>query len=72
MKSTTDIRSIVRDGGNIIISSSKSTTDIRSIVREAKQAGTQVTITNASKKSTTDLRAIIREYPRGVTLELDI
>jgi len=71
MKSTTDIRAIVREGGNVIISSSKSTTDIRAIVREAKQAGTQVTITNASKKSTTDLKAIVREFPKGVTLELD-
>jgi hypothetical protein len=71
MKSTSDIRSIIRDGANIKLSSSKSTSDLRAIVREAKTANTHVTISGASNKSTSDLRAIAREYQGGVTLELD-
>jgi len=71
MKSTSDIRAIVRDGANIKLTASKSTSDLRAIVREAKDANTHVTISNAGNKSTSDLRAIAREYPNGVTLELD-
>ena len=71
MKSTSDIRAIIRDGANIKLSASKSTSDLRAIVREAKSANTQITISGAGTKSTSDLRAIAREYPNVVTLELD-
>ncbi len=71
MKSTSDIRAIIRDGANIKLSASKSTFDLRAIVREAKGANTQITISGAGVKSTSDLRAIAREYPSVVTLELD-
>jgi len=71
MKSTSDIRAIIRDGANIKLSASKSISDLRAIVREAKGANTQITISGAGVKSTSDLRAIAREYPSVVTLELD-
>ncbi len=71
MKSTSDIRAIIKDGANIKLPASKSTSDLRAIAREAKQANTHVTIFNAGKKSTSDLRAIAKENPGGVTLEFD-
>ena len=71
MKSTSDIRAIIKDGANIKLPASKSTSDLRAIVREAKQSNTHVTIFNAGKKSTSDLRAIAKENPGGVTLEFN-
>ncbi len=71
MKTTSDIRAIIRDGANVKISASKTTSDLRAIVREAKGKNTKITISGAGNKTVSDLRAIAREYPNGVTLELD-
>ena len=71
MKTTSDIRAIIRDGANVKISATKTTSDLRAIVREAKSKNTQITISGAGTKTVSDLRAIAREYPSGVTLELD-
>ncbi|PMO47176.1 hypothetical protein BCT11_04585 [Vibrio sp. 10N.222.52.B12] len=71
MKTTSDIRALVRDGANVKVPATKTTSDLRAIVRDAKEVGTQVTISGANKKTTSDLRAIARDYPGGVTFELD-
>jgi len=59
MKSTENIKSIVKIGASVIIDSSKSTENIKSIVKVASP-NAEVTIKNAGIKSTEDLKAIAK------------
>jgi len=59
MKSTDQIKAIVKMGGSVIIDSSKSTDQLKSIVKVAK-SNVQVTIRNAGSKSTDQLKSIAK------------
>ena len=59
MKSTDQIKAIVKAGGSVIIDSSKSTDQLKSIVKVA-QENVQVTIRKAGEKSTDQLKSIAK------------
>ena len=59
MKSTDQIKVIVKDGGSVIIDSSKSTAQLKSIVKVA-QENVQVTIRKAGEKSIAQLKSIAK------------
>ncbi|MGB5867828.1 MAG: hypothetical protein WBG69_08180 [Arcobacteraceae bacterium] len=71
MKTTNDIKALIRDGANLKIPATKTIADLKSIAKEAKLANTHLTITDASKKTTADLRALVAIYPSGITIELN-
>ncbi|MEV9527817.1 hypothetical protein AAX29_00568 [Aliarcobacter thereius] len=57
MKLTSDIISIVRAGGSVVIDSSKLTSDLISIVKSAS-SNSEIIIKGANKKLTSDLISI--------------
>lgn len=59
MKSTNDILSIIRAGGNVVIDSSISTNDLLSIIR-TMNSNNKVVIKGGSSKSINDLLSIVR------------
>jgi len=69
MKSTEQIKAIVKLGGSVIIDASKSTENIKSIVKVA-QPTVEVIIKNAYKKSTENLKSIAKVANCKVTFDL--
>lgn len=69
IKTTTDLKDIVRLGGSISVeASTKTTTDLKDIARTLN-LGATLTIRNASVKTTTDLKDIARLAPGNVIFE---
>jgi hypothetical protein len=68
--SISDLRGIIRDGGNVVIDANTlSTSDFRGMVRDSKKSGSHITLKNPKKFSVSDLRGAVRDGQNNLTID---
>jgi len=68
--SISDLRGIIRDGGNVVIDAKiLSSSDFRGMVRDSKKSGSHITLKNPEEFSVSDLRGAVRDGKNNLTIE---